>query len=241
MRVPVKVLDVRIDICLPSDFDPMLRQDVESAWEHCLADSTEPARRQVHWQGPDAVTGMQLLSQQITSTAIDARAGEAIMLHAAAIADPESGAALAVVGASGAGKTTWVQTHGRNRRYLSDETVLITPELGIVGVPKPLSLGDSGTLKQQLAPEQFGLVQTDGTERLAGLWLLDRDGTTPAQLTAVELLDALPLLAHQASYLAAMDRPLHQMSAIVAACGGLSRAHYREAADLADLVVEAMA
>ncbi len=237
----MKVLDVRVDICLPPDADPVLRDHIESAWQHCLVDATEPATRQVHWQGPDAVTGMHLLSQQITSTAIDARAGEAIMLHAAAIANPESGATLAVVGASGAGKTTWVQIHGSNRRYLSDETVLITPDLTMVGVPKPLSLGESGTLKQQLAPEQFGLAQTDGTERLAGLWLLDRDGTAPAQLTAVELLDALPLLAHQASYLAAMDQPLQQLAAVVTACGGLSRAQYREAADLADLVAEAIA
>ena len=237
----MKVLDVRIDICLPPDADPMLRDDIESAWEHCLVDSTEPAPRHVHWQGPDAATGMHHLSQQVTGTAIDARAGEAIMLHAAAIADSESGAALAVVGASGAGKTTWVQTHGPNRRYLSDETVLITPELGIAGVPKPLSLGESGALKRQLPPGQFGLVPTDGTEQLIGLWLLDRDGTAPAQLTPVELLDALPLLAHQASYLAAMDRPLQQLAAVVDACGGLSRARYREAADLADLVAEAIA
>lgn len=237
----MKVLDVRIDICLPPDADPMLRDDIETAWRHCLSDATEPATHQVQWQGPDALTGMHLLSQDVTRAAIDARAGEELMLHAAAIADSESGAALAVVGASGAGKTTWVQTHGPNRRYLSDETVLITPELGIAGVPKPLSLGESGALKRQLAPAQFGLIPTDGTEQLVGLWLLDRDGTAPAQLTAVELLDALPLLAHQASYLAAMDQPLQQLAAVVTACGGLSRAQYREAADLAGLVAEAIA
>jgi hypothetical protein len=240
MRVPVDVLDVRIDIRLPHDADPALRDEIERAWHHCLADSTEPAPREVHWRASDAMTGMHLLSQDVTRAAIDARVGEAFMLHAAAIADADSGATVAVVGASGAGKTTWVQTHGHNRRYLSDETVLITPDLGIVGVPKPLSLGHRG-LKRQHAPQEFGLVETDGTEHLVGLWLLDRDGTTPARLTEVDVLDALPSLAQQASYLAALERPLHQMASIVTACGGLRRAQYREAADLADFVAEALA
>jgi hypothetical protein len=240
MRVPVEVLDVRIDICLPGDSDPGLRDQIERAWSHCLAPATAPSAREVHWDAPDAVTGMHLLSQQVTLAAIDARAGEAFMLHGAAIADARSGATLAVVGASGAGKTTWVETHGRNRRYLSDETVLINQDLGIVGVPKPLSIGHGG-LKQQRAPEEFGLIESVGAERLCALWLLDRDGTTPAALAEVDILDALPLLAQQASYLTAMERPLQQMASIVTACGGLKRAHYREAADLADLVAEAMA
>lgn len=240
MRVAVEVLDVRIDICLPRETSPEVRDQITNAWHQCLVDSAEPAPRQVHWRGSDAKTGMHLLSQDVTRAAIDARAGEAFMLHAAAIADPDSGATLAVVGASGAGKTTWVQTHGHNRRYLSDETVLITPDLRILGVPKPLSLGHRG-LKKQRAPEDFGLVESDGTEHLVGLWLIDRDGTMPAQLKEVELLDALPLVAEQASYLTAMDRPLQQMASILTACGGLSRAHYREAADLTDLVAEALA
>jgi len=240
MRVAVEVLDVRIDICLPRDADPEIRDQITRAWHQCLGEPAEPASVQVPWRGSDVETGMHLLSQDVTRAAIDARAGEAFMLHAAAIADPDSGAALAVVGASGAGKTTWVQTHGHNRRYLSDETVLITRELRILGVPKPLSVGHRG-LKRQHAPAEFGLVETDGTEHLVGLWLIDRDGTTPAQLKAVDRLDALPLLAQQASYLTAMDRPLHPMAAIFDSCGGLSRAHYREAADLADLVAETLA
>ena len=235
----MEVLDVRIDICLTADTDSELRDQIERAWRHCLASTAEPATREVHWQAPDAPTGMHLLSQQVTRAAIDARAGQAFMLHGAAIADADSGATLAVVGASGAGKTTWVETHGRNRRYLSDETILIRHDLGIVGIPKPLSIGYEG-LKQQRAPEEFGLVESEGNETLRGLWLLDRDGTTPAALTEVDLLDALPLLAQQASYLTAMEKPLQQMASIVTACGGLKRAHYREAGDLADLVAEAI-
>lgn len=236
----MEVLDVRIDICLPRNASPEVRDEVTTAWHQCLVDSAEPAPRQVYWRGSDRMTGMHLLSQDVTRAAIDARAGEAFMLHAAAIADADSGATLAVVGASGAGKTTWVQTHGHNRRYLSDETVLITQDLRILGVPKPLSLGYRG-LKRQRAPREFGLVVSDGTEHLVGMWLIDRDGTTPAQLKEVDLLDALPLLAQQASYLTAMDRPLQQMAAILTACGGLSRAHYREAADLTDFVAETLA
>jgi hypothetical protein len=240
MTVPVEVLDVRIDICVPRDADPSLRDAIEHAWRHCLADSTEPSRHKVHWQGSDAFTGMHLLSQHVTRAAIDARAGEALMLHGAAIANVDSGAALAVVGASGAGKTTWVETHGSGRRYLSDETILISHDLNVVGIPKPLSIGHGG-LKRQRSPADYDLVEADGTERLVGIWLLDRDGTVPASVTAIDLLDALPLLAEHASYLAAMEKPLHQLAAIVTACGGLQRAQYRDAADLADLVAQAMA
>jgi len=240
MRVPVKVLDVRIDICLPGGTDSALRDLIARAWSHCLTDSTEQSPREVHWQAADPMTGMHLLSQEVTRAAIDARAGEAFMLHAAAIADPNSGVTLAVVGASGAGKTTWVETHGPNRRYLSDETVLITHDLEIVGIPKPLSIGHRG-IKRQCPPEEFGLVKSDGIEKLAGLWLLDRDGTAPAALTEVDVLDALPLLAQEASYLAAMDKPLQQMASIVTACGGLKRAHYRDATDLTGLVAEVLA
>jgi hypothetical protein len=233
MRVGVDVLDVRVDVCLPDDVDATLRDEIVRAWHHCLADSTEPAAREVHWRGADIKTGMHLLSQDITLAAIDARGGDALMLHAAAIADAASGAALAVVGRSGAGKTTWVQAHGKGRRYLSDETVLITSDLRIMGLPKPLSLGHRG-IKAQRAPADFGLLEAQGTERLAALWLLERSGTSRARLEPVDLLDALPLLAEQASYLSAMQRPLHRMAEIVTSCGGVKRAEYRDAEDLAD-------
>ncbi len=184
--------------------------------------------------------GMHLLSQDVTRTAIAARAGQAVMLHAAAIANPQSGAAVAVVGASGAGKTTWVQAHGANRRYISDETVLITNDLRIFGIPKPLSLGHGG-VKEQVAPGEFGLSETHGTEYLTELWILDRDPTATTRLEDVEILDALPLLAQQASYLNALPQPLHQLAAVVSGGRRLRRACYREASDLSLLVAESLA
>ncbi len=156
MEVALKVLDVRIDVELPSTIDPRLKDRVESAWQHCLASTGGRAARRVPWRGHNSEMGMHLLSQDVTRTAIDARAGQAVMLHAAAVADPTSGAAIAVVGGSGAGKTTWVQAHGLERRYISDETVLITSDLQIFGIPKPLSLGHGG-VKEQVAPREFGL------------------------------------------------------------------------------------
>ncbi len=237
MEVALEVLDVRIDVELPSTIDPRLKDRVESAWQHCLASTGGRATRRVPWRGHNSEMGMHLLSQDVTRTAIDARAGQAMMLHAAAVADPTSGAAIAVVGGSGAGKTTWVQAHGRGRRYISDETVLITSDLQIFGIPKPLSLGHGG-VKEQVAPGEFGLRQAKGNEYLAGLWILDRDGTATTRLEDIELLDALPLLAEQASYLSALPQPLHQLAAVGR---GLRRACYREASDLSELVAEALA
>ncbi|MDR7086172.1 hypothetical protein J2X11_001011 [Aeromicrobium panaciterrae] len=240
MQVSLEVLDVRIDVELPTSVDPRVKDQVEWAWQHCLARSGGLAARRVAWRGHDSATGMHLLSQDVTRAAIDARAGQAVMLHAAAIANPDSGAALAVVGASGAGKTTWVQANGGNRRYISDEAVLITSDLQIFGIPKPLSLGHYG-IKEQVAPVEFGLSEANGTEYLAGLWILDRDDAATTLLEDVEILDALPLLAQQASYLNALAQPLHQLAAVVSGSGGLRRARYREASDLSELVAESLA
>ncbi len=81
-------------------------------------------------------------------------------------------------------------------------------------------------------------MQAKGNEYLAGLWILDRDGTATTRLEDIELLDALPLLAEQASYLSALPQPLHQLAAVGR---GLRRACYREASDLSELVAESMA
>lgn len=239
MEVPLEVLDVRIDVDLPGSVDPRVKGRIEWAWQHCVASPRRPAERRVPWRGDSLAMGMHLLSQDVTRTAIDARAGQAVMLHAAGIANPKSGAAVAVVGASGAGKTTWVQAHGGDRRYISDETVLISSDLQICGIPKPLSLGHRG-IKEQVAPREFGLSPAIGNEYLAGLWILDRDDAETARLEDVEILDALPLLAEQCSYLNALTQPLHQLASVVSGCNGVRRARYSEASDLSNLVAEAL-
>ncbi len=240
VEVPLEVLGVRVDIRLPDGIDAAVADEVERAWAHARATSGRPATHTVTWRGPDTPTGMHLLSQEVTRAALDARAGDGLMLHAAALASDSSGAVLVAVGASGDGKTTWVQAHGPGRRYLSDEAVLIADDGRVAGVAKPLSLGARGTLKHQVPPHEVGMLRARGDERLAGLWILDRDGTSPARLEPVDLLDALPLLAAQASYFAELDQPLHRTAALLESCGGLHRASYAEAADLADLVEAAL-
>ena len=58
---------------------------------------------------------MQVLTQRIMLSAIGARAGECLMLHAACIANPVTGAAAAFVAPGGTGETTLVSTLGPGR------------------------------------------------------------------------------------------------------------------------------
>ena len=53
---------------------------------------------------------MQMLTQAVTRAAIDAQAGRLVMLHAAGIQHPTTGAMVALVGPGGTGKTTLIRT-----------------------------------------------------------------------------------------------------------------------------------
>ncbi|MFL6090397.1 MAG: hypothetical protein ACJ71Z_09680 [Aeromicrobium sp.] len=238
--VRLGVLGVTVDVALENARRATLAR-VRAAWHQCLIEPTDVPANVVVDLGPidDADALLHRLSQEVTLRAIDARAGQLLMLHGAALADATTGATLAVVGPSGMGKSTWLQAHGSGRRYLSDETVAITADLGVVAHAKPISVGN-GSLKSQLPPRDLGLRPAKGTERLAGLWLLIRDSSVPARLEPVDMLDALPLLAEHASHLSAMAAPLQALAAVVDGCGGLFRAHYAEAADLAPFVDDAL-
>ena len=91
-----------------------------------------------------------LLAARRLASAIDQRAGEVIMLHAAGLALPD-GRVVAFVAPSGTGKTTLSRTLGKAFGYVSDETVVINFDGTVTPYPKPLSVIRSGHhLKRQL-------------------------------------------------------------------------------------------
>ena len=158
----------------------------------------------------DCDTVMHLLAQAITVAGIDQQAGQLLMLHAAAIADPTTGRAVVAVAASGAGKTTFVRTLGGDRVYLTDETVAAADDLSIVPYPKPLSVHTAGqNLKAHTRPDQFGLIRPTGDYRMAALWSLERTaGPTQARLEPIPRLEAITTLAPQVSYLSVPPDPV---------------------------------
>jgi hypothetical protein len=188
---------------------------------------------------PNLADLLQVLTQRITEVAVDARAGECVMLHAACLADPASGAAVAFVAPGGTGKTTLVRALGPGRWYVTDETTVVLDDGTVVPYPKPLSVrrAPGSLFKDETAPGRAGLVGPTGRVHLAGLCLLVRDDSH-AGAVAVETLstlDGVVSLVPDTSHLTDLSRPLRRLAELCESVGGVRRVHYREAADLADL------
>jgi hypothetical protein len=185
---------------------------------------------------------LQVLTQRITLSAIDARAGECLMLHAACIADPGTGAAAAFVAPGGTGKTTLVRTLAPGRWYVTDETTVVLDGGTVVPYPKPLSVRRTpdGLYKNETAPSSVGLVAPADRVHLAALCLLERDDAHDGRPSVETLptLDALVALVPQTSHLPEMARPLQRLAALCESLGGVHRITYRESAELAGVVDE---
>jgi hypothetical protein len=256
--VAVSALGVPIRISVTGDRAGQVVERVPRLWECCPADpGAEPAAtvHVVFDSRADVVEAadtqgavarehledlLQVLTQRVTLTAIDARAGEALMLHAACLADPRSGLAAAFVAPGGTGKTTLVRTLGLGRLYVTDETTLVLDDGQVVPYPKPLSIrrAPDSLYKDETPPSAVGLVAPPGRVRLTVLCLLDRDDTHRGRPRVTELgtLDALVALVPQTSHLPELARPLQRLAALCESLGGVRRIAYRESSELAELV-----
>lgn len=178
------------------------------------------------------------LSPAVTLAALEARAGELVMLHAAALADPETGATAVLVAPSGTGKTTAASTLGRHFAYLSDETSGIAADGTLVPHRKPLSIIRTPHIKDQVSPTALGLRTIDRKCHLAALLVIERDPTHegPPLVTTLETIDALALITPQASSLGRLDRPLHRLVDLFDRVGGVRHVTYSEATTLEPVV-----
>jgi hypothetical protein len=183
---------------------------------------------------------MQLLSQQVTRAAIDARRGDLWMLHAAGIATPR-GDVVAFVGPSGRGKTTASRHLGRRYGYVSDETIGIARDGGVVAYRKPLSIIEEARApKVERAASSIGLGGIPQDLFISAIVLLHRDAAhhgAPA-VRRLDLADALDDLVTQSSHLAERPDSLRFIAAIAEATGGIRAVRYREATDLERIVDE---
>ncbi|MFC7725620.1 hypothetical protein ACFQW6_10915 [Nocardioides sp. GCM10028917] len=229
-------------VVVPIRASPTLRRPVLEAWRDALTDS-EPTTDVVEAEGPDVANALHYLSPAVTTAAIDARAGELVMLHAAALADPATGRTAVLVAASGTGKTTASVNLGRTFAYLTDETSAITPDGVVLPYRKPLSIIDGGHLKTQVAPSELGLLATEQECRLAALLVIERDPQHRGAPTVepLETVDAIAAIAPQSSYLPSMDKPLHRLAELIHLVGGARQVRYAESADLEPVLAELLA
>jgi hypothetical protein len=233
--------------------DDALVEPLERAWEAALGEADSGGPR-VRTPGPSAegvgrsvdelAATLSHITQEVTRAAIGARAGELFMFHAGALSDQSSGAAIAFVAPGGTGKTTLVRTLGPGRGYVTDETVGVRADLEIEPYSKPLSVRrpDLGGPKDETSPLALGLEVPRVTPWLAGMVLLRRDLApgAPVVVEKVDPLDALVMLGPETSSLALLNRPLHALSALLEAIGGLRVVRYHDATDLDPVVREVL-
>lgn len=256
-QVELELIGSRIDVRLAGAGAARLEKALRTSWDRCLAPDpaappvavveavldTDPyvlqsARDRGAVAGDDELPVMSALTQHLTTTAIAARHGELLMLHACALADPATGRSVVLVAPSGTGKTTAALTLGRDLGYLSDETVAIGAGDLVTPYPKPLSLLVDGLPpKVQTSPTALGLLPAPPSPRVAAVALLHRvpDAADP-RIDLVPVLEALPALAEQSSALQLLPRPLHLLADLLERTGGLRRITYREVEDAAPLI-----
>ncbi len=179
----------------------------------------------------------QRITSEVTIGAIGGLRGEALMLHASAVA-LDDGRVIGFVGPSGRGKTTAAQALGRTYGYVTDETLAVRADGSVLAYPKPLSIGKRPGVKATESASTLGLRRSpaDGL-RLAALVLLDRrPEITRPFVETVPLIEALSALAPQMSHLSALQHPLRTLLEAILSTGGVRRVVYAEASSLPSIV-----
>ncbi|MET3204590.1 UNVERIFIED_ORG: hypothetical protein ABIB21_001379 [Arthrobacter sp. UYEF13] len=201
---------------------------------------------------PDAGTGLlqsstvgglaESLTSEITLAAILEQAGKLTMLHACGIADPRTGAVVALVAKSGTGKTTAAKVLARTFTYVTDETVAITNDGRVVPYPKPLSIKQAaGSPKLQVGPDELGLGRAPGSVYIQSIVLLDRvqsPSPFPPKLQKMPLADAVLALIPDSSSQSSLVDPLQSLCRLIDHVDGVWKVTYTEADDLTAVLAQ---
>ncbi len=175
----------------------------------------------------------EIIVSHVTLEAIHARVGQNIMLHAAGLSDSR-GRAIALVAASGTGKTTACRRLGKSLNYLTDETVFLDG-MTVRPYPKPLSvIEEEDAPKVQHSPDTMGLGPTPKSATLVALAVLNRvpEGTLDpsddyviSPLTSPEMLHAI---VPQSSGVPRLERPFEQLLTLYKEVGGAVKITYSD-------------
>lgn len=250
-----QVLRDRWHLCLRADGTPTSAEPPRVVGATLLepdaapgASATSDPAAAPGWARGDSVSDsdeprlLQRLTQSVTYAAIGARSGELLMLHAAGLADPVTGATAAFVAPGNTGKTTLCRTLGPARSYVSDETVGVRRDGTVTPYPKPLSTRrpDWAGVKDEQAPGSLGLRPPEVTPWLAGVVLLRRvEGHRGApEVEELDVLDAIMAITPESSAFMRTERPLHWLADVLDRTGGARRVTYGEVGELEPLVGE---
>lgn len=182
----------------------------------------------------------ELLASAVTRIAIERRSDAFMLLHAAGLSHPTSGAVAALVGTSGAGKSTAARVLGRTLGYLSDEVVAVGRSRRVLPFAKPVSIVDPGRpWKRQAHPDALGMTRHRGELKLRRLVVLDRHSAHAGAPEAwpLDVQTATESIIPQVSSFGRSARPLAALTALMSECGGAVRVRYRDADDLPPLIL----
>ena len=259
-RVTVGGLGATVAIDVVGDRAAELAGALRGAWARALTDddpgqtitaelltagdgASSPSRFADHLARHDLDTLMERITQRVTLALIEQRAGELLMFHASALSDPATGRAVVLVAESHTGKTTLTSRLGAEFGYLTDETVAVDADGSILPYPKPLSLRTPGTAeRREVGADDLDLVPTPTAASVARIVWLERsdDHVGPPEAHELDLFDAIVRLVPQTSSLAALDRGLHRLCALIEATGPVLEIRYAEAETLRPLFRELM-
>lgn len=220
-----------------SALDAGARERLHVLWERCRVPGLRASDVGVE---PFVVTDSDpyAVSREITLASLRRRRGSAVLLHAAGLSRGDR--AIALVGESGAGKSTASRVLGRHFGYLSDETVAIEADGRVAPYPKPVSVITDPQApwdKGEWSPDELGLRKASEPAYLTGLVVLERDsGRTVPELIELPLVDALLAVIAQSSSLPLLDRPLHRLAELASGSGGPYLLRYSEIGDCIDLL-----
>lgn len=224
---------------------PETRERLSRDWSRCVRQEHDDDAIDLtidDVDGPVEPRDLYFLTSEVTRQAIEARAGELLLLHACGVATAD-GEVLALVGPSGAGKSTAARALCRGDfGYVTDETVAVDDRGAVLPYPKPLSLRDAstGVTKAQHGPDDLGLRHPPDDLRMGAVVLLDRQMTDqPPSLRPLPLTDAILDLVPQTSALPSMARPLQRLCSLLTEAGGARRLTFTQIDDAADLLASA--
>jgi hypothetical protein len=179
----------------------------------------------------------------VTLAALRATRGQRLNLHAGGLADPQ-GRVIALVAASGTGKTTATRSLAQRLGYLSDETVSLDPDGRVYPHPKPLSVlpkAETRRYKQQLSPDDLLLLPAIADGRLARIVVLRRGVPEPRGLVRLGTVEGLLELVGQSSSLSDLEEPFGTLLRLVDHAGGVWALEYDEITDHLETLVDFLA
>ncbi|MGV1034448.1 MAG: hypothetical protein ACOYBP_04425 [Microbacteriaceae bacterium] len=232
-------------------------QRFQEQWSSCASPALEPAVQLRYVVSPDPAERAAGLHQgskafvsidnacdvivtDVTLAIIEHADPELFLLHAAAVAHPQTGDVIGLIGPSGAGKSTAVLRLSRDFSYVTDELLAVEwPSRKVLPVPKPVArLTDADTfVKQLVGPDELLSPQLPDNVSLRRLYVLSRDDHYAAEpvIEPLDVLEAVSLCVPQISYLMRRSHPATDLAALLGLSGGVARVRYRDAAQLPEL------